>query len=328
MRAALVVLALGVLAPAFAASLFDEFKLRYGKMYTADEEPLRAAIFAVNVDKINAHNMLGESWTAGINEFTDLTATEFANARIFGYMPRKLRVGSIGSDIISSSIGSKLPTSVDWSAQGAVTPIKNQGQCGSCWAFSTTGSVEGAGKIFKGQLVSLSEQELVDCSSAEGNQGCNGGLMDQAFEFIIKNKGLCSESSYPYKAVDGTCKKSSCSNVPQSAITGYKDVTVNNDNALATAVAQQPVSVAVEADQSSFQMYSSGVMTAACGTNLDHGVLAVGYGTSGSNEYWKVKNSWGASWGMQGYILLGRGAKFNGGKGQCGIYMDPSYPTF
>jgi len=262
--------------------------------------------------------------TMAINEFTDLTSNEFAIGRIGGYVPRRLRRSS--KSVTPSKVA--LPNSVDWTTQGAVTPVKNQQQCGSCWAFSTTGSVEGAEKIYKGKLVSLSEQMLVDCSGNYGNQGCNGGLMDDAFQYIIHTGGLCSEAAYPYTAQDGTCQSSSCSLVPQSAITAYTDVTSDSDVALATAVAQQPVSVAIEADQASFQSYSSGVMTAGCGTALDHGVLAVGYGTDGGVDYWKVKTSWGASWGMSGYILLARGASYNGGAGQCGIYSEPSYPTY
>ncbi|RYG50181.1 hypothetical protein EON67_05740, partial [archaeon] len=211
----------------------------------------------------------------------------------------------------------------DWVAKGAVTPVKNQGDCGSCWSFSTTGSVEGAHFIATGKLVSLSEQQLVDCSGAEGNNGCNGGLMDYAFEYIIKNKGICSEESYPYTGTDGKCKK--CTAV--ATITGYKDVPTNSETSLVAAIAERPVSVAIEADQSSFQFYSGGVLTAACGTSLDHGVLAVGYGTLSGNDYYKVKNSWGPDWGMSGYVLLGRGSKFNGNSGQCGIQSQPSYPT-
>jgi len=205
-----------------------------------------------------------------------------------------------------------------------VTPVKNQGQCGSCWSFSTTGSTEGVNAINGKGLISLSEQQLVDCSGAYGNQGCNGGLMDNAFQYIIANGGICTEAAYPYTAQDGTCKNTCKKTV---MIAGFKDVTHNSDVALATAVAQQPVSVAIEADQSSFQFYSGGVLTAACGTALDHGVLAVGYGTDTGVEYWKVKNSWGASWGEAGYIRLARGDQYNGGAGQCGIYSDPSYPT-
>jgi len=318
------VIALGVLVPAFASPLFEGYKVRFGKSYTADEEPMRAAIFAANVDKINAHNMRGESWTMGINEFTDLTSQEFAMGRIGGYLPRKLRRQTPPAPAVHADPA----PSWDWSSKGAVTPIKNQGQCGSCWAFSSTGSIEGAGFISKGTLTSLSEQQLVDCATAEGNEGCNGGLMDWAFEYVIKNGGLCTESSYPYMAVDGTCKSSSCTSASTSAITAYSDVTPKSDSALVDAVYKQPVSVAIEADQNSFQSYSGGVLTAPCGAALDHGVLAVGWGTSGGKQYWKVKNSWGASWGMQGYVLIARGSTYNGGAGQCGIYSEPSYPTF
>jgi len=322
MRAA-VVLLLALCAPAFGANLFGQWMVRHGKTYTSvEEQAMRQAIFNANVAKINAHNLQGESWTMAINEFADLTSQEFAIGRIGGFVPRNLR--RAGGE---SPVKSDLPTSVDWTTKGAVTPVKNQGQCGSCWSFSTTGSVEGAGKIFKGALNSLSEQMLMDCSTAYGNQGCNGGLMDDAFQYIIANGGICSEAAYPYTAQDGTCQ-TSCSLVSTSAIKSFHDVTVNSDSALATAVAQQPVSVAIEADQSSFQFYSGGVMTAACGTALDHGVLAVGYGTASGVEYWKVKNSWGASWGEAGYIRLARGASYNGGAGQCGIYSEPSYPGY
>merc|ERR1711953_1529031 len=162
---------------------------------------------------------------------------------------------------------------------------KNQGQCGSCWAFSTTGGTEGQWAIATGNLQSLSEQQLVDCSKA--NSGCNGGLMDSAF-------------SYPYTARDGSCKSSFTTAIPQGDVTGYTDV--RSESGLLDAVATVgPISVAIEADQSFFQYYSSGVLTGSCGTNLDHGVLAVGYGSESGTDYWKVKNSWGASWGMNGY---------------------------
>ena len=185
--------------------------------------------------------------------------------------------------------------------------------------------MEGINAIGGKGLKSLSEQQLVDCSGAQGNQGCNGGLMDDAFQYIIATGGLCSEAAYPYTAADGTCASSSCTSV--NTISGYTDVTPDSDSAFAAAVAQQPVSIAIEADQSSFQFYSGGVMTAACGTALDHGVLAVGYGTDTGVTYFKVKNSWGASWGEAGYIRLARGASYNSGAGQCGIYSDPSWPS-
>jgi len=227
--------------------------------------------------------------------------------------------------LLSTNVSS-LPTSVDWSTVGAVTPVKDQGQCGSCWAFSSTGAVEGAWFLKKKLLANLSEQQLVDCSTTEGNQGCNGGLMDYAFQYVIANKGLTTDSAYPYTATGpNTCV---ATGLPVAAtIVGFKDVPTNSQSALMTAVAQQPVAVAIEADQDTFQFYASGVLTKACGTNLDHGVLLVGYGTLDGLDYYKVKNSWGQDWGIDGYVLLGRGAQYNGAQGQCGIQMDPSYPV-
>jgi hypothetical protein len=214
-----------------------------------------------------------------------------------------------------------LAADVDWVAKGAVTPVKNQQQCGSCWAFSTTGSVEGAYFIAKGNLKSLSEEELVECDH-NGDNGCKGGLMDNAFQWIKENGGLCSEGDYKYTSgtgVTGTCKKT-CSSVV--TLSGHQDVPSKDEDALKAAVAKQPVSVAIEADQSVFQLYKGGVLeNISCGTKLDHGVLIVGYGTDGGKDYWKVKNSWGPSWGEEGYIRLARG------KNMCGIALQPSYPT-
>ena len=206
----------------------------------------------------------------------------------------------------------------------AVTPIKNQGQCGSCWAFSTTGSLEGAYFLKTGELKSFSEQQLVDCDTKQ-DQGCNGGLMDNAFDFIKTNKGLCTEESYPYKGVDGTCNKK-CKDDSKATVKTHTDVAANA-KALMSAIAKQPVSIAIEADQSSFQFYKSGVFNnAGCGTQLDHGVLAVGYGTLNGTDYWKVKNSWGATWGLNGYILLAKGTTAKP-INMCGISQSASYPT-
>merc|ERR1711964_898699 len=222
---------------------------------------------------------------------------------------------------------SNIADSVDWVAKGAVTPVKNQGQCGSCWAFSTTGSAEGAYQIATGKLLSFSEQELVDCAGSYGNQGCNGGLMDDGFKYL-KAKGDEKEASYAYTAKTGTCnsaKQSAADGVAAGAVTGLNDVTPQSCADLMAAVQKGPVSVAIEADQSGFQHYSSGVFSGTCGTQLDHGVLVVGYGTDSGKDYWKVKNSWGATWGQKGYILMAKGTK--GKEGQCGIAHQPSYPV-
>jgi len=311
----------GPVCLAFIATSFSDWASQYNKTYSSlSEQTYRQAIYNYNLYSINEHNSNGNmDWSMNLNQFADLTGFEFKSQYVpGGYLPNESR---FATQVLYPTA---LPASVDWTQEGAVTPVKNQGQCGSCWAFSTTGSVEGAHFLANKTLLSLSEQQLVDCSSPEGNQGCNGGLMDYAFQYIIDNDGITTEAAYPYKAVDGTCNKKVSS---AATLASFVDVVTNSDQALMTAIVQQPVSVAVEADQNSFQFYSGGVMTSACGTNLDHGVLVVGYGTDNGQDYYKVKNSWGATWGEEGYIRLGRGSSYNGGSGQCGILMDPSYPV-
>merc|ERR1712232_1085449 len=188
------------------------------------------------------------------------------------------------------------------------------------------GALEGAWEIATGNLVSFSEQQFVDCDKVD--QGCKGGLMDNAFQYAEKN-AICTEESYPYAGRQGTCQASSCTvGLPLGAVTGYKDVEADNEQALMEALDKNPVSIAIEADKSAFQLYKSGVLSAACGTKLDHGVLAVGYGTDRGRDYWKVKNSWGATWGDKGYIRLLRGKGGDGDAGECGILSGPpSYPV-
>lgn len=253
----------------------------------------------------------------GVNEFSDMTHEEFKAAYVGPKIP--LREATNIEFLPTTNV----PSAVDWRAKGAVTPVKNQGQCGSCWSFSTTGSTEGAVQIGSGKLVALSEQQLMDCSTAEGDHSCQGGLMDFAFKYIIENKGIDSEDDYSYKMRNEACDKSKEAR-KVATIQSYADVPPKEESQLEAAVALAPVSVAIEADQRTFQGYKGGVLTAACGTKLDHGVLAVGYGTMSGQEYWIVKNSWGPTWGSEGYVMLGKG---NGtGPGECGINMQPSYP--
>ncbi|KAK2984203.1 hypothetical protein RJ640_017316 [Escallonia rubra] len=218
-----------------------------------------------------------------------------------------------------------VPSSMDWRKKGAVTSVKDQGQCGSCWAFSAIAATEGINQLTTGKLISLSEQELVDCDKTGEDQGCEGGYMEDGFEFIIKNKGIASEAQYPYDAADRTCNSQE-ETPPAAKITGYEKVTANSEKALLKAVANQPVSVSIDASGYAFQFYSSGVFAGDCGTELDHGVTAVGYGTTADGaKYWLVKNSWGTSWGESGYITMQRGVAAK--EGICGIAMDASYPT-
>lgn len=301
-------------------NFMDRFKKRYNNL---DEMRTRFQIFRENLRGIVLHNSnFNNSFTMGVNQFTDLTPEEFRMYYISG-MKSSAMVGSYGCKTFSSS-ASSAPSSVDWRTKGAVTSVKDQGQCGSCWTFSSTGSAEGAWAISTGKLMDLSEQQLVDCATgfSYGSHGCNGGQMEGADKYLIEH-GQCSLSSYPYTATDGTCK--SCT--PVAHFSSCSDVAPNDQLSLKGAVAQQPVSVAIEADTRYFQSYKSGILTdASCGTKLDHGVLTVGYGTEGSQKYWIVKNSWGATWGENGYVRIARSESTND-PGICGIAIQPSFIT-
>lgn len=299
---------------------FLDFTNRYNKRYNENEIVYRYNIFEQNLNIINTHNLQNHSWSMAVNQFADMTGDEFKKYTYCHKNKNLDNVPRIEFNNIFNPNDYDTPNEVDWSSQGAVTDVKDQASCGSCWSFSTTGGVEGAYFLSTGDLKSFSEQQLVDCSSSYGNHGCQGGLMTDAFKYIQDN-GICLESDYSYTATDGKCKK--CKVVTK--INSFVEIPTNNEDALKKAVSMQPVSVAIEADQASFQFYSSGVMTSSCGTNLDHGVLAVGYGTLNGIDYWKVKNSWGKNWGDSGYILLQRNTQDS--SGQCGITLMASYPV-
>ncbi|CAL1540039.1 unnamed protein product [Lymnaea stagnalis] len=309
------------LASASTEAEWVVFKARYNKTYTGDDDVIRRFIWQSNLRTIEEHNELYakglKSYYLGENKYADLTLEEFSRS-MKGYI--NLDVQEQPSPVVSGMYKGILPDSVDWRTKGAVTGVKDQGQCGSCWAFSTIGSVEGQHFKATGSLVSLSESNLVDCSTA--NMGCNGGWVEKALQYIINNRGIDTESSYPYRAQQSSCRFSS-SNVG-AKISSYTKVIRGSEDDLQKAVALVgPVSVAIDANQRSFQLYKGGVYNEpACTTSqLDHAVLVVGYGTSGNQDYWTVKNSWGTTWGQSGYIFMSRNKK-----NQCGIATAAMYP--
>jgi len=323
-----------VLAVASAATIsledleFHAWKLKFGKIYGSPAEEARhKETWLSNRRLVLVHNIMADqgikSFRLGMTFFADMENQEYRRLISRGCLgsfnssaPRR------GSAYLPLTGVTDLPTAVDWRDKGYVTDVKDQKACGSCWAFSTTGSLEGQTFRKTGKLVSLSEQQLVDCSGDFGNMGCGGGLMDQAFEYIKANKGLDTEDSYPYEAEDKDCRFKP--DTIGATCTGYVDIPSGSEDALQDAVATiGPVSVAIDAGHSSFQMYESGVYDEpeCSSSELDHGVLAVGYATDSGKDYWLVKNSWGASWGDKGYIKMSRN-KHN----QCGIATASSYP--
>ncbi|KAL8459076.1 hypothetical protein ACS0TY_035680 [Phlomoides rotata] len=311
------------------SDLFGQWCKEYGKTYTSEQErEQRLKVFEQNYEFVVQHNTRANvSYTLSLNAFADLTNHEF-KAKYMGLSPShsdlliRLNSGSVaneGPDLVKES---EVPSSVDWRKQGAVTGVKDQGSCGACWSFSATGAVEGINQIKTGSLVSLSEQELIDCDKSY-NDGCGGGLMDYAFEFIIKNKGIDTEADYPYQTRDKTCDKNKLKRHVVT-IDSYADVPSKNEKKLQQAVATQPISVGICGSDSSFQLYSRGIFTGPCSTSLDHAVLIVGYDSQDGKDYWIVKNSWGKSWGISGYIHMQRNT--GNAEGVCGINMLASYP--
>ena len=300
---------------------WDSWKAQYGKRYDDDMEELsRHAIWESNKLYVEEHNANADKWgyILDTNEYADMESAEFA--KLFNGLaaeeepPSTVYVpGNVSAD----------PASVDWRDKGYVTPVKNQGQCGSCWAFSTTGSLEGQHFKKTGKLVSLSEQQLMDCSKMEGNHGCEGGLMVNAFRYIEKNGGIDTEESYPYEAEDERRCKFKKADIGATC-TGFVKIKKDNCEELRNAVATVgPISVGMDASGRSFQLYKSGIyQPRKCSSKqLDHGVLVVGYGREEGERYWIIKNSWGKHWGMKGYFNIAAAENL------CGICTSASYPT-
>jgi len=304
---------------------WTNFKEVNSKTYDETEEIHRKSTFLDNLKKIEFHNYLygkgHKSFKLKVNQFADLEHSEFVSL-MNGYRFNR-SFSYERSTFMEPMISYTLPSSIDWRNDGYVTEVKNQGSCGSCWAFSTTGALEGQHMRQSGKLVSLSEQNLVDCSSKWGNDGCGGGLMDNAFQYIKENGGLDTEETYPYRGFQGKCHFNK-SNIGAEDV-GFVDIRQGSEESLKQAVALVgPIAVGIDASHFSFQFYSTGVyVEKGCSSDeLDHGVLAVGYGTDEkSQDYWIVKNSWASSWGEDGYIRMARNKE-----NMCGIATSASFP--
>ena len=302
---------------------YMNYLAQFGKtMNDIDEFNTRLELFKatdLDIKMINEHQ---NDWTAGHNQFSDWTHEEYK--QVLGL--RADYSNEEDSPVVYFS-EENTPSSVNWVEAGAVTGVKDQGQCGSCWSFSTTGAMEGAHFIASGELLSFSEQQLVDCATGIYlNMGCNGGNPLWAYRYLKKHYAEL-ESEYPYTSAGGDdstdCLYDSHSKTAVE-VQASASVAQNSKDQMKAALAQQPLAVLVEADKRVFQTYSTGVLTSsACGTTLDHAVLAVGYGTENGQDYWLVKNSWNTTWGDQGYIKLG----MDDSTGTCGVQMGPSFPT-
>ncbi|ERM94888.1 hypothetical protein AMTR_s00009p00129100 [Amborella trichopoda] len=311
------------LEEATMSARFAQWMADHGVKYERiAETEKRFNVFKENLKLIDSVNAEKRSYTLSLNKFSDLSLDEFRNQ----YMG--LNVDAAGRKMATKgpfmygnvSAMAAAPDTMDWRAKGVVTPIKNQQNCGCCWAFSAAAAVESITKIKTGNSVSSSEQELVDCVTGGISRGCQSGLMDEAFKFIINNGGLSSENDYPYQAKDGTCDTQKSSS-KAATITGFHDIPYHDENAMLSAVANQPISVGINGSGSEFRHYSGGIFTGACGLDLDHAVTIIGYGTGDDGTpYWLIKNSWGESWGENGYMKIQRGVNL------CGISNLASFP--
>lgn len=302
--------------------LFQKFITEYGKVYKNDSEyNLRKEIFCSNYEYIENHNSQNDvSFKLDINEYADLTDLEFR--KMFTSPISLNEIEREPNNVDNTLYNGDMPSSWDWRDEGHVSVVKNQGRCGSCWSFSTTGSIESHLSIYKNETVLLSEQELVDCSWMYANMGCSGGMVDRAYRYI-KRFGLVPENDYPYDAKNHMCKLNVIQKSQKYYVTGWVDVQPFNETRLTeTLYHKGPIAVAIDASSKEFRFYKSGVFN-KCGLDLDHAVLLVGYGVEDDKPYYTIKNSWGEQYGDKGYIKISRGEREFG---TCGITMVPSFP--
>ncbi|VFQ75937.1 unnamed protein product [Cuscuta campestris] len=304
---------------------FEEWMAEYGRVYsTQNEKSKRFSAFRDNAIFVDSFNSAGDqNYTLGTNKFADLTYDEFRSSWL-GYAA----AAPVSDDGTTTTTAPFLyenvtaPAAVDWVKKGAVTPVKNQSSCGCCWAFSAVAAVEGITKISTGKLISLSEQQLVDCNTK--NHGCNGGTMEAAFNYIAGNKGIAKETNYPYTKVQRTCRRNKAA-AAAARIGGFRQVPPNNEAVLAKAVSRQPVSVCIDAGKA-MQLYKGGIFSSGCTAKINHGVTAVGYvADPAGKKFWLIKNSWGQDWGEKGYVRLLRDS--GAPEGLCGVATQSSFPT-
>jgi len=303
----------------FVDEHFDNFKVRHGKAYDSEKEHnLRLHTYRNNLRYIASFNKQQKGYKLGVNHLADRFEHE-----LIALHPNKGRGKPNNAMYTFSSVGgSKIPESLDWRTSGAVSDVKDQGICGSCWSFGAAETIEGALFLRTGVLTRLSSQALVDCSWPFGNNGCDGGNDFLAYEWILKSGYIPTEASYPYTMADGYCVYENAQ--PGTSIKGYVNVTSGDAQALREALATHgPISVSIDASHKSFSFYKSGVYyEPQCGntvSDLDHTVLAVGYGVEGGVPYWIVKNSWSKYWGDQGYI------KISAVNNNCGVATQPTF---